>query len=93
MGFTGLGVASTRFGAQTMLDLLEGVETERTQLAIGSKEAVAVFHPEPLRWLFIRFTQWSIKRADNNEGQRNLWLRFLDVIGLGFRLLKVHYPR
>ena len=30
MGYTGLGVASTRFGAATMLDLLDGEETERT---------------------------------------------------------------
>ena len=33
-GFTGLGVASTHFGAQVMLDLLEGRATERTELAM-----------------------------------------------------------
>ncbi len=83
MGFTGLGVASTRFGAQTMLDLLEGAETERTRLTMVRKKPLP-FPPEPFRWLFIRLTQWSIKRADENEGRRNLWLRLLDAIGLGF---------
>jgi len=83
MGYTGLGVASTRFGAQTMLDLLEGRETERTRLTMVRKKPLP-FPPEPLRWLFIRITQWSIKRADAHEGHRNLWLRLLDAIGLGF---------
>ncbi|HET8603975.1 MAG TPA: FAD-dependent oxidoreductase, partial [Marmoricola sp.] len=30
LGYTGLGVAATRFGAEVMLDLLAGEETERT---------------------------------------------------------------
>ncbi|MBT2586506.1 hypothetical protein J7I86_11770 [Arthrobacter sp. ISL-95] len=33
-GFTGLGVASTRFGAKVMLDLLSGEETELTGLKL-----------------------------------------------------------
>jgi glycine/D-amino acid oxidase-like deaminating enzyme len=83
LGFTGLGVASTRFGAQTMLDLLEEEDTERTRLTMVRKKPLP-FPPEPFRWLFIRITQWSIRRADSHEGRRNLWLRFLDAIGLGF---------
>jgi hypothetical protein len=42
------------------------------------------FPPEPLRFLFIRLTQWSINRADQNQGKRNLWLKLQDRIGLGF---------
>ena len=83
LGFTGLGVSSTRFGAATMLDLLDGLDTERTRLRMVQKKPLP-FPPEPLRWIFIRITQWSIKRADQREGKRNLWLRLLDVIGLGF---------
>jgi hypothetical protein len=37
-----------------------------------------------LKFIFIRFTQWSINRADQNQGKRNLWLRLLDALGLGF---------
>ena len=83
MGFTGLGVASTRFGAQVMLDLLDGVDNERTRLAMVRKKPLP-FPPEPFRFLFIRLTQWSLQRADKNAGKRNLWLRLLDVLGLGF---------
>jgi glycine/D-amino acid oxidase-like deaminating enzyme len=83
LGFTGLGVASTRFGAATMLDLLDGLDTERTKLMMVQKKPLP-FPPEPFRWIFIRLTQAAIKRADAHEGKRNLWLKLLDVLGLGF---------
>jgi len=83
LGYTGLGVGTTRFGAETMLDLLDGVESERTQLRMVRKKPWP-FPPEPLRWVFIRLTQWSIRRADENQGRRNLWLKTLDALGMGF---------
>ena len=83
MGYTGLGVAATRFGAATMLDLLDGEQTERTALTMVRRKPLP-FPPEPLRYFFIRATQWSINRADQNGGRRNIWLKVLDRIGLGF---------
>ena len=83
LGYTGLGVASTRFGAATMLDLLDGRETESTQLTMVRKKPLP-FPPEPFKWLFIRLTQWSLQQADEREGRRNLWLRVMDLFGLGF---------
>ena len=83
MGYTGLGVGSTRFGAQVMLDLLDGVDNERTRLTMVRKKPWP-FPPEPFRFIFIRLTQWSINRADEKQGRRNLWLRLLDLLGLGF---------
>ncbi|MHB1088727.1 MAG: NAD(P)/FAD-dependent oxidoreductase [Acidimicrobiales bacterium] len=83
LGFTGLGVASTRFGAATMLDLLDGLQTERTALSMVQKKPLP-FPPEPFRWIFIRITQAAIKNADAREGKRNLWLKLLDLFGLGF---------
>ena len=83
LGFTGLGVGSTRFGAQVMLDLLDGVDNERTRLAMVRKKPLP-FPPEPFRFIFIRLTQWSINKADKNAGRRNLWLKLLDSLGLGF---------
>jgi len=83
LGYTGLGVASTRFGASTMLDLLDGIENEATKLQMVKHKPIP-FPPEPLRFLFIRLTQWSINSADQKEGNRNIWLKFLDKIGLGF---------
>jgi glycine/D-amino acid oxidase-like deaminating enzyme len=83
LGYTGLGVGSTRFGAATMLDLLDGVQTERTALTMVRKKPMP-FPPEPLRWIFIRISQWALKRADEHEGRRKLWLRAMDLLGVGF---------
>ena len=82
-GFTGLGVAATRFGADVMLDLLAGEDTERTRLRMVQTMPVP-FPPEPIAWAGITATRWSLARADADEGRRNLWLRTLDRLGLGF---------
>jgi glycine/D-amino acid oxidase-like deaminating enzyme len=83
LGYTGLGVGSTRFGADVMLDLLHGEDTERTRLRMV-REKPLPFPPEPFRSVGINLTRWSLARADRHEGRRNLWLRTLDRFGLGF---------
>ncbi len=82
-GYTGLGVGATRFGAQVMLDLLSGNDTELTALKTIRAKPVP-FPPEPLRSAVVNMTRWSVARADANQGKRNLWLRTLDRFGLGF---------
>jgi glycine/D-amino acid oxidase-like deaminating enzyme len=82
-GFTGLGVGATRFGAQVMLDLLGGHDTERTRLAMV-REKPLPFPPEPLAYTGIQLTRWALASADRHQGRRNLWLRALDRAGLGF---------
>ncbi|MEU8132428.1 NAD(P)/FAD-dependent oxidoreductase [Streptodolium elevatio] len=82
LGFTGLGVGATRFGADVMLDMLEGRRTERTRLEMIRRKPLP-FPPEPVRYLGIQATRWSMAREDLN-GRRNLWLRTLDRLGLGF---------
>jgi glycine/D-amino acid oxidase-like deaminating enzyme len=83
LGFTGLGVGASRFGALTMLDLLYGRKTERTALKMVRSKPFP-FPPEPFRSPIIKFTQWSLDQADRNNGKRNLWLKTLDALGLGF---------
>lgn len=82
-GFTGLGVAATRFAAEVMLDRLERRETERTSLQMV-RERPLPFPPEPAAALGINATRWSLDRADHNRGRRNLLLKTLDALGLGF---------
>jgi glycine/D-amino acid oxidase-like deaminating enzyme len=82
-GYTGLGVGASRFGAQVLLDLLSGEPTELTELEMVRTKPVP-FPPEPVRSAGIQLTRWSLARADENQGRRNLWLRALDQIGLGF---------
>ena len=83
LGYTGLGVGASRFGANVILDLLSGEKTERTELQMVKSKPFP-FPPEPLRSPIINFTRWSLKQADENKGERNLWLKLLDGLGVGF---------
>ena len=83
LGYTGLGVGASRFGAQVCLDLLAGRDNERTRLEMVRRSPMP-WPPEPVRWLGIQMTRASIARADAHGGRRDLWLRTLDRLGLGF---------
>jgi glycine/D-amino acid oxidase-like deaminating enzyme len=83
IGYTGLGVGATRFGATVMLDLLAGRPTEATRLrAVRSRPWP--FPPEPARWAGIQLTRRALAKADERSGRRGVWLRLLDRLGLGF---------
>jgi glycine/D-amino acid oxidase-like deaminating enzyme len=83
LGYTGLGLGASRFGARVMLDLLTGERTELTELQLVRSKPVP-FPPEPFAYLGVQATRWSLARADQQSGRRNLWLRALDAAGLGF---------
>jgi len=82
-GYTGLGVGASRFGARVALDLVSGADTELTRMRFVQKKPIP-FPPEPVRSAGINLTRWSMARADAHQGKRNLWLRALDTVGLGF---------
>jgi glycine/D-amino acid oxidase-like deaminating enzyme len=82
-GFTGLGVAATRFAADVMLDTLAGSETELTQLRMV-RERPLPFPPEPAASIGINLTRRALDRADHREGDRDILLKTLDALGLGF---------
>ncbi|QDZ15987.1 NAD(P)/FAD-dependent oxidoreductase [Humibacter ginsenosidimutans] len=82
-GFTGLGVAATHFGAEVMLDFLEGKTTERTATQMVRSKPIP-FPPEPVASMGVNMMRWALDRADHNEGRRNLFLRTMDAVGLGF---------
>jgi glycine/D-amino acid oxidase-like deaminating enzyme len=82
LGYTGLGVAAARFGAATMLDLLYGRRSIAAQTSLA-KGKPWPFPPEPFRFMGIQATRWSLEREDKT-GRRNLWLKALDKVGLGF---------
>jgi glycine/D-amino acid oxidase-like deaminating enzyme len=83
VGYTGLGVGASRFGARTALDLLDGADTERTRLKLVRTRPLP-FPPEPARWGVIQATRRALARADEQGGRRGPWLRLLDRLGLGF---------
>jgi glycine/D-amino acid oxidase-like deaminating enzyme len=83
LGFTGLGVGATRFAAEVMLDLLGDSPTPLTRLDLVRRRPLP-FPPEPLAYLGIQATRWSLAAADRHAGRRNAWLRALDAAGLGY---------
>jgi hypothetical protein len=66
-----------------MLDLLDGVDNERTNLRFV-RERPLPFPPEPMRSLGVTITKRAIRAIDVNDGRRNVWLRALDRLGVGF---------
>lgn len=82
VGYTGLGVAASRFGARVGLDLLAGRQTERTELEMVRRRPVP-FPPEPLRWAAVQATRAALAREDQ-RGRRGPLLRTMDRFGVGF---------
>lgn len=82
-GFTGLGVGASHFAADVIVDRLEGITSERTGLQMV-KDLPLPFPPEPAASIGINLTRWSLKRADRKRGERNILLKTLDALGLGF---------
>ena len=66
----------------SQLDLLDGKRSKAT-LTDFVKDKPLPFPPEPFRFVGIQATKWSMDREDRT-GKRNLWLRGLDKMGLGF---------
>lgn len=83
LGYTGLGVGASRWGARTALDRLDGRTGEATGLAFVNRRPVP-FPPEPARSAVIALTRNRLAAADANGGRRGLWLAALDRLGLGF---------
>jgi glycine/D-amino acid oxidase-like deaminating enzyme len=80
VGYTGLGVAATRFGAQIALNILAGNTPDLRYV----NEKPVPFPPEPLKYAVIQLTRNRLQAADKNEGKRGIWLKTLDRLGLGF---------
>jgi glycine/D-amino acid oxidase-like deaminating enzyme len=83
IGYTGLGVGATRFGARVGLELLGYDPSEILEMQFVRKSAMA-WPPEPFRWIGVTLTRKEMARADRNDGKRGLWLKILDRLKLGF---------
>lgn len=83
VGYTGLGVGATRFGARVGIELLGYQPSDILKMKFVTKKALS-WVPEPFRWLGVKITQKALIRADKNNGKRGLWLKLLDYLNLGF---------
>jgi glycine/D-amino acid oxidase-like deaminating enzyme len=83
LGYTGLGVAATRFAGRVLADKLLAPDSPLLDLQLTSTQPFP-FPPEPLRWVGVQLTRRAIARADRREGRRGPWLGLLDRFGIGF---------
>jgi len=83
VGFTGLGVGATRFAAKVLTGRLVPKESPYEHLGLVRTKPIP-FPPEPLRSGVVALTRASLAYADAHDGRRNLWLRLLDRMGVGF---------
>jgi len=83
VGYTGHGVGASRFGARIGIEMLGYEPSDVLNMKFVTRKALP-WAPEPLRWIGVKLTQKALVRADKNGGRRGLWLKFLDMLGLGF---------
>jgi len=83
VGYTGLGVGASRFGARIGIELLGYQPSDILDMQFVKKKPMP-WAPEPFRWFGVRFTQNALVKADANNGKRGLWLKLLDKMNLGF---------
>jgi len=83
VGYTGLGVVASRFGARVALARLDDPGSPITQMRFV-RDRPFPFPPEPLRWIAVMLTRRALARSDRREGRRGPWLRLLDRFGIGF---------
>ncbi|XVU29537.1 NAD(P)/FAD-dependent oxidoreductase [Actinoplanes sp. CA-054009] len=82
-GFTGLGVAATRFAGTVMLDLLSGADTPRTHLKMATKRPLPI-PPEPLTYPAVQVIRRAIAASDRNAGRDGLILKTANLMGFSF---------
>jgi hypothetical protein len=70
-------------GSDELLELVVGAATERWRVQLVRPMPLPV-PPEPVAWVGIEATRRALASADRHQGRRNLWLRSLDRLGLGF---------
>jgi glycine/D-amino acid oxidase-like deaminating enzyme len=83
LGYTGLGVAATRFAARVLSDRMLTPSSPLLRLRFTTADPFP-FPPEPFRWASVQMTRRAIARADRRDGRRGPWLRLLDHFGIGF---------
>jgi glycine/D-amino acid oxidase-like deaminating enzyme len=83
LGYTGLGVAASRWAAGVVRDFILRPDSDLLKLRFVQSRPVP-FPPEPLRSVAVQAVRWELARADRNEGRRGILLRTLDALGIGF---------
>jgi glycine/D-amino acid oxidase-like deaminating enzyme len=83
VGYTGLGVGASRFGARIGLELLGYQPSDILDMQFARKKAMN-WPPEPIRWFGVTMTRHGMMKADTNNGKFGPWMKLMDRLNLGF---------
>jgi glycine/D-amino acid oxidase-like deaminating enzyme len=83
LGYTGLGVAASRWAAGVVRDMLVHPEADLLRMRFVRDKPWPI-PPEPLRSIGVAALQREYARADDREGRKSLFLRTLESMGIGF---------
>lgn len=79
-GYTGFGVAASRFGAFMGLNILFGRNSPEQVLDIA-KLSPTYIPPEPVRWLAAKVTFHAFDGADAEGGWKRAWIKGIKAMG------------
>ncbi|MCG5075045.1 NAD(P)/FAD-dependent oxidoreductase [Paraburkholderia tagetis] len=79
-GYTGFGVAASRFGAFMGLNILFGRNSPEQALDIA-KLSPTYIPPEPVRWLAAKVTFHAFDGADAEGGWKRAWINGIKAMG------------
>ncbi|MFH7042263.1 NAD(P)/FAD-dependent oxidoreductase [Paucibacter sp. JuS9] len=79
-GYTGFGVAASRFGAFMGLNMLFDRDSPERQLDIV-RQSPSYIPPEPFRWLGARITFHAFDGADAEGGWKRAWIKSIKALG------------
>lgn len=79
-GYTGFGVAASRFGASMGLNTLFGTDSPEQHLDIV-KKGTAYIPPGILRWIGAKITFIAFDGADAEGGWKRAWIKFVKSLG------------
>ena len=79
-GYTGFGVAASRFGAFMGLNILFDRESPERALDIAN-QSPSYIPPEPVRWLAAKVTFHAFDGADAEGGWKRAWIKGIKAMG------------
>jgi glycine/D-amino acid oxidase-like deaminating enzyme len=83
LGYTGLGVGASRWGAGILRDFVLRPDSPRLDLRFVRSSPLPI-PPEPLRTPVVELMRRAVMDADDHGGRRAWFLRAMDALGIGF---------
>ncbi len=83
IGYTGLGVGSSRWAAGVLRDKVLDPGADQLKLRFVQSRPLPI-PPEPFRTPVVELMRRQVVAADANEGHRGMFLQAMDALGIGF---------